>query len=253
MGRERYIFGNWKMNKTSQEAKEYFSIFCPLVQDIQTPVIGIAPPFTALHTCFQSLHSQESSVLLGAQNLHQEMAGAFTGEVSLPMLKEFGVQFVLIGHSERRHIFHEDDATIALKVSATARGGMIPVLCVGETLVDKEEGRTQEVLSNQLVLGLSQLPEISSIIIAYEPTWAIGTGKVASTTDVQEAHVFCRQVISRIFSKEKAETVSILYGGSVKEDNARGFAACPDVDGLLVGGASIDPKGFSRVIGQFLL
>lgn len=252
MKRKRYIFGNWKMNKTAQEAKKYISTFCPLVQNLTTDsIVGIIPPYTALYTCSESLRSQNSSVWLGAQNLHQEISGAFTGEVSLPMLKEFGVRFVLIGHSERRHIFHEDDATIALKVGAAAHGGVIPVLCIGETLEAKEEGKTQEILSNQLVQGLAQLPQTAPLLLAYEPVWAIGTGKVASSTDVQEIHSFCRQVLTQIFSKEKAEAVSILYGGSVKEDNAQGFASCPDVDGLLVGGASIDPQEFSRVIEQF--
>lgn len=252
MKRKRYIFGNWKMNKTSREAREFLSIFCSLVRDSSsTSVIGIAPPFTALSACSESIQVHNFPIWLGAQNLHQELSGAFTGEVALPMLQEFGVRFVLLGHSERRHIFHEDDETIALKIERAARGGIIPILCIGETLEVKEGGRTQEMLSNQLVSGLSRLTETASIILAYEPVWAIGTGKAASITDVQEVHSFCRQVLSQIFSKEKAETVPILYGGSIKADNARSFASCPDVDGLLVGGASMNPKEFSHVIEQF--
>lgn len=252
MERKRYIFGNWKMHKTAKEAKDYLSVFCPLLEEV-APVscVGITPAFTALHACCESIKFFHSPLWLGAQNVHQDTSGAFTGEISLPMLKEFNVNFVLLGHSECRHIFHEEDTTIALKVGAAAREGIIPVLCIGETLEVREKGATEAMLSNQLMLGLAQLPETASVIIAYEPVWAIGTGKVASAVDVQEAHAFCREVLANIFSKEKAEEISILYGGSVKADNAEGFARCPDVDGLLVGGASLDPKVFADVVANF--
>ncbi|CAG9046520.1 Bifunctional PGK/TIM [Chlamydia abortus] len=252
MERKRYIFGNWKMHKTAKEAKEYLAVFCPLLDEI-APVsrVGIAPAFTALPACCESIKFFNSPMWLGAQNVHQDTSGAFTGEVSLPMLKEFNVHFVLLGHSECRHIFHEEDTTIALKVGAASREGITPVLCIGETLEAREKGATKDMLSNQLLLGLAQLPETASVIIAYEPVWAIGTGKVASAMDVQEVHAFCREVLAKIFSKEKAEATSILYGGSVKADNAEGFARCPDVDGLLVGGASLDPKVFADIVANF--
>ncbi|AAP05057.1 triose-phosphate isomerase [Chlamydia caviae] len=254
MERKSYVFGNWKMHKTAKEAKDFLSIFCPFVKEISpASLVGIAPAFTTLSACCESIKEMDSSIWLGAQNVHQDSSGAFTGEVSLPMLQEFHVNFVLLGHSECRHIFHEEDATIALKVGAAARSGVVPVLCIGETLEARENGTTKEVLSNQLMLGLAQLPETAPVIIAYEPVWAIGTGKVASTADVQEVHAFCREVLSRIFSKEKSEIISILYGGSVKADNAEGFARCPDVDGLLVGGASLDPQGFANVLRNFNL
>ncbi|BAE81467.1 triosephosphate isomerase [Chlamydia felis Fe/C-56] len=254
MERKSYVFGNWKMHKTAEEAKDFLSVFCPFVKEISpASIVGIAPSFTTLSACCESIKKMDSSIWLGAQNVHQDSSGAFTGEVSLPMLQEFHVNFVLLGHSECRHIFHEEDSTIALKVGAAARSGVVPVLCIGETLETRESGTTKDVLSNQLILGLAQLPETASVIIAYEPVWAIGTGKVASTADVQEVHAFCREVLSRIFSKEKSETISILYGGSVKADNAEGFARCPDVDGLLVGGASLDPQVFANVVGNFNL
>ncbi|WP_348663870.1 triose-phosphate isomerase [Chlamydia vaughanii] len=254
MKRKSYVFGNWKMHKTSKEAKEYFSSFCSLIKDLSpASVVGIAPAFTAIGACRDILKEHSSSIWLGAQNVHQDSSGAFTGEVSLPMLQEFDVNFVLLGHSECRHIFHEEDAAIALKVGAASREGIVPVLCIGETLEAREQGTTKDILSNQLMLGLAQLPESASVIIAYEPVWAIGTGKVASSADVQEVHAFCREVLARIFSKEKADTISILYGGSVKADNAEGFARCPDIDGLLVGGASLDPQVFANVVQQFNL
>ncbi|WP_375793218.1 triose-phosphate isomerase [Chlamydia sp. 12-01] len=254
MERKSYVFGNWKMYKTVREAKEYIAVLGPFLKET-TPasIIGITPSYTALSACSEVIKDSSYPIWLGAQNVHQNTSGAFTGEVSLPMLKEFDVDYVLLGHSECRHIFHEEDATIALKVGAASREGVLPVLCIGETLEVREKGTTKDILSNQLMLGLAQLPETASIIIAYEPVWAIGTGKVASSANVQEVHAFCREVLAQIFSKEKADTISILYGGSVKADNAEGFARCPDVDGLLVGGASLDPKVFADVIGNFNL
>ncbi|MEF9519803.1 triose-phosphate isomerase [Chlamydia crocodili] len=254
MERKSYVFGNWKMYKTIKEAKEYLAVLGPLLKEIlPASVVGITPAFTALSACNEVIKNSNYPIWLGAQNIHQDSSGAFTGEISLPMLKEFNVDYVLLGHSERRHIFHEEDATIALKVVAASREGVVPVLCIGETLEAREKGTTKDILSNQLTLGLAQLPETASLVIAYEPVWAIGTGKVASTADVQEVHAFCREVLARIFSKEKADTISILYGGSVKANNAEGFAHCPDVDGLLVGGASLDPKVFASVIENFNL
>ncbi|EPP34376.1 triose-phosphate isomerase [Chlamydia ibidis] len=252
MDRQRYVFGNWKMNKTVREAVDYFSVFSSLIREASPIVtVGICPAFTSLSSCRSLIDENDLPIWLGAQNVHQASSGAFTGEISAGMLQEFNVNFVLAGHSECRHIFHEQDSDIAEKVVAISRSGMVPVLCIGETLEVRERQATQDYLANQLVLGLSQLPKTEPVIIAYEPVWAIGTGRVASTSDVQEVHAFCRDVLSNIFSHEKSKKISILYGGSVKPENAEGFAHCPDVDGLLVGGASLDPKVFVDTIVQF--
>lgn len=246
---KQFVFGNWKMNKTLTEAQTFLKSF--ISSDILSNpqiITGIIPPFTLLSACQQAV--SDSPIFLGAQTTHEADSGAFTGEISAPMLKDIGVDFVLIGHSERRHIFHEQNPVLAEKAAAAIHSGMIPVLCIGETLEEQESGATQDILLNQLTIGLSKLPEQASFILAYEPVWAIGTGKIAHPDLVQETHAFCRKTIASLFSKDIAERTPILYGGSVKADNARSLALCPDVNGLLVGGASLSSENFLSIIQQ---
>lgn len=255
MKRQQLVLGNWKMNKTGTEAREYLLQLFDYLQSMPLSdqhVVGIAPAHTALSACYEVAKQANSlHFALGAQNIYFEESGAFTGEISFRMLEEFSTRFVLIGHSERRHIFHEDQASIAKKVQAVASKGCLPVLCIGETLEERTQGKTEAVLSEQLKVGCSLIQEQSPLVIAYEPVWAIGTGKAASPQDVQEAHAFCREECARIFSKEKAEQISILYGGSVNHNNAQDFAQTPHVDGLLVGGASLFAESMVQIAAEF--
>lgn len=244
-----FVFGNWKMNKTFSEAQTFLKDFvsCEILSNPKI-ITGIIPPFTILSACQQII--KNTPIRLGAQTLHEADSGAFTGEVSAPMLKDIGVDFVLIGHSERRHIFHEQNHSLAEKLLAALRNGIVPVLCIGETLEEQEAGATQDILLEQLTVGLSRLPEHAPFILAYEPVWAIGTGKVANPDLVQEIHAFCRNVVKDLISKDAAERTPILYGGSVKADNTRALTLCPDVNGLLVGGASLSVESFLAIIQQ---
>lgn len=246
---KQFVFGNWKMNKTLAEAQAFFKNFVSC-ERLSNPkiVTGIIPPFTILSACRQIL--KNSPFLLGAQTVHEADSGAFTGEISAPMLKDIGVDFVLIGHSERRHIFHEQNEALAKKLLASIRNHIVPVLCIGETLEEQESGATQDILLEQLTVGLSLLPEKAPFILAYEPVWAIGTGKVANPDLVQETHAFCRNAVKNLVSKDTADRTPILYGGSVKADNAHALTLCPDVNGLLVGGASLSPESFLAIIQQ---
>lgn len=256
MERRKLVLGNWKMNKTCEEAKTYLVEFLSLLQ--KTPlsdhhIVGIAPAYTSLSLCCQILcEIPNKQFYLGAQNVHCEESGAFTGEISFRMLQELQVNFILIGHSERRHLFHEGNDLIAKKMHAVVSKGGLPVLCIGETLEERESGQTYEVLSKQLEQGCALLKSEDSLIIAYEPVWAIGSGKVASYDDVNLVHAFCRQKCAQIFSEHKANETPILYGGSVNQKNAAGFAHLQDVDGLLVGGASLDPSNMMLIAKDFL-
>ncbi|SPN74167.1 Bifunctional PGK/TIM,triosephosphate isomerase,triose-phosphate isomerase,Triosephosphate isomerase [Chlamydia serpentis] len=252
MTRKRYALGNWKMHKTIQDTEAYVQTLAALLEGEPLGcTIGIAPPFTSLYSCDKVINATGASVWLGAQNVYPETAGAFTGEISLLMLGEVGVKFVLVGHSERRHIFGESDSFIASKVKAVAQAGLVPVLCIGESLTVREQGKTCELIETQLLSGLKEIPNNVDFLIAYEPIWAIGTGQVAKASDVQRIHLFCREVLAKRFSKIVAETVPILYGGSVKADNAQDLGQCDDVDGLLVGGASLEAQNFFDVARNF--
>lgn len=254
MKRQNYVLGNWKMHKTARESAEYLSVLISMLANVNSPsIVGIAPPFTSLSACDDVISRSQMDIWLGAQNLHKEEAGAFTGEISISMLQEYHVRFVLVGHSERRHLFHEEEAEIAYKVERAALSGILPVLCIGETEEEREQGITKSVLSQQMIQGLSRLSPSMPFVLAYEPVWAIGSGKVPSPEEVQEIQAFCRKEIEKTFSLDKANSVAILYGGSVKPENARSFAACPDVDGLLVGGGSLEPTTFMNIIQQFCL
>lgn len=225
------IVGNWKMHKTSREAQNFCETIAPQIAQSQATVY-LAVPFTLLPTL-------ETSIILGAQNMHDEPKGAFTGEISAHMLKDAGAQFVLLGHSERRHVFGETDRFINRKVKRALAEGIEPILCIGETLEQRESGHTHEVLKDQLLSSLEGIDDYSKILIAYEPVWAIGTGKVAHVDDAQSAHAFIRGLVG---------DRPILYGGSVKPDNAQNLLQQPDIDGLLVGGASLEVESFSQII-----
>jgi triosephosphate isomerase len=241
--RRPFIAANWKMNKTIPEAREFINLFLPSVTDIKDTDIVIAPPFTALFSVAELLRG--SNIKLSAQNVFYEDMGAYTGEVSPLMLKDAGCDYVIIGHSERRHYFGESDEILNKKVRASLRNGLNVIFCIGETLKEREEGMTFKILERQLSGGLKDL-DLSGIIIAYEPVWAIGTGRTATPDQAQEAHAFIRSRVRTL--SDAADSLRILYGGSVTPENIDSLMACPDVDGALVGGASLKPDTFERIV-----
>ena len=242
------IAGNWKMHKTGFQAVEAASQLKRLVNRARDVEVMIAPTFTALYQVAQALKG--STIALGAQNLYWEKQGAFTGEISSEMLVEAGCSHVIIGHSERRLFFGETDASINLKIRAALSASLIPVFCIGETEAQREAGETFSVLDKQVRDGLKDFvfDDLSGLVVAYEPVWAIGTGKTASKEQAQEAHQFIRSLLDTLFGKPFASAVRILYGGSVKPDNVRALMEMPDIDGALVGGASLDPETFSKLV-----
>ncbi len=248
MTRKYLMAGNWKMHKTVKEAQAYVETFLPLVKEETEREIMLAPSFTALYALADLL--KDTNVVLGAQNCHWEDEGAFTGEVSPKMLAELGVTYVIIGHSERRHIFGETDEVIRGKIEAALRHGLRPIMCVGETLDERVAGDTMVVLERQLREGLKgfSAADLKNLVLAYEPVWAIGTGKTATPEIAQEAHAFCRKILSDMFGDDFAQSIRILYGGSVKPENVVGLMAQTDIDGALVGGASLSPESFSRIV-----
>jgi triosephosphate isomerase len=246
-GRRPYIAGNWKMHKTITEGQAFAKELRPLIEGIDNVDVGICVPYTALYPAVQAWKGTHTKVL--AQNMHFDPQGAYTGEVSAPMLTEIGVQGVVLGHSERRQYFNETDRALQEKVPAALAAGLEPILCVGESEEEREEGETERRLRHQVQEALEKVDaaELPRVVIAYEPIWAIGTGKVATTEQAQEAIAFIRALVGDR-SKESAEQVRVLYGGSVKPDNAGEILAQPDVDGALVGGASLDAEGFAQII-----
>jgi len=242
------ISGNWKMYKTVGEAVETAAALAARLRSLEGVEVMIAPPFTALSPVSQALRG--SAVALGAQNLFWEKEGAFTGEISAPMLISAGCRFVLIGHSERRQYFGETDETVQKKLKAALDAGLIPVLCVGETLSQRDAGETFSVLDKQLSDGLKGwvLKNPEQWVVAYEPVWAIGTGKTATAGQAQEVHAFVRKWIETRMGSDVAGGLRILYGGSVKPDNIAELMGMPDVDGALVGGASLNPDTFLKII-----
>lgn len=246
--RRPLIAGNWKMYKTVAEARAMVEKLIPLVRDVQHCDIVVAPPFTALSKVSELLKG--TAIQLGAQNCHWEKEGAFTGEVSPVMLSDVGCRFVIVGHSERRQQFREPDDLLNRKLGAAIRFGLKPIFCVGEMLQEREAGRAEDVIQSQLQNGLGGLTadEISHIIIAYEPVWAIGTGRTATPQIAQQAHSVVRSFIERTYDWQNARNMRILYGGSVKPDNISSLMAQPDIDGALVGGASLDAESFSKII-----
>jgi len=244
------VAANWKMNKTIAQTIEYLDIFTELVKDIQKVDIMIAPSFTALSSA--SLKVEKTNIKLGAQNMYYETVGAFTGEISPIMLKELNVEYVILGHSERRHIFGEKDNLINKKVQSALENGIRPILCVGETLEERELGKTLNVVEKQIKSGLAGVyMDMPFIDIAYEPVWAIGTGINATPEQAEEVHRFIRSLINEL-SKSNDSKTRILYGGSVNEKNARELISQKHIDGFLVGTASLDPNRFYKIITECL-
>ena len=245
--RKKVIAGNWKMNMLPNEAIEYIEKFEPLVKDTENEVI-LCVPYTDLF--YALLSAQNTNIKIGAQNMHFAESGAYTGEVSGKMLKSIGVEYVIIGHSERRQYFNETDETVNKKIKAAFENELKPIVCVGETLEQKEEGKTQEIITTQVKLALDGLtPEqVKSTIIAYEPIWAIGTGKTATSEDANNSIKEIRKKIEEIYGKDIAESVIIQYGGSVKSTNAKELFETSDIDGGLVGGASLKPEEFAKIV-----
>ena len=246
-GRTPLIAGNWKMNKTVAEAEEFIQALLPRVSTADNVDVAICPPFTALTPMIDS--TRGSRVQVYAQTMHQAEFGPFTGEVSAAMLAELDVHGVVLGHSERRELFAETDKAVALKVPAALEVGLAPILCVGESEAEREAGDTERKLRHQVQEGLAKVPteQLARVAIAYEPIWAIGTGKVAEPEQAQEAAAFIRALIAGR-APEQAEQARILYGGSVKPDNASEVLTLPDVDGALVGGASLDAQAFATIV-----
>ena len=246
--RKPLIAGNWKMYKSCKEAKETAGQLVKLVADVTDVEIMIAPVFTALSAVFEVVG--DTNISLGAQNLFWEKEGAFTGEVSAEMISSTGCTHVIIGHSERRQYFGETDDTVNKKLKAAVTNDLIPILCIGESEKERDAKETFSVLDKQIQNGLKgfSLMDVGKLILAYEPVWAIGTGKTASKEQAQEAHRFLRDLLEKLYSSKFASSVRILYGGSVKPANIQELMAMPDVDGALVGGASLDAQTFSDIV-----
>jgi len=247
--RKKIIAANWKMNMTQSESEAFMTTFLREIGDLDEVEIVILPPFTAIGKVSELL-TQTQNVKVGAQNMHWERSGAFTGEISPAMLRELFVRYVVLGHSERRAMFGETDEIVNRKVQAAHEALLRPILCIGETLAQREKGEVEKVLSTQLRGSLAQVDakELQETVIAYEPVWAIGTGKTATSDQAQEAHAFIRQTLREMSDETTAERVRIQYGGSVKPDNARDLLSQPDIDGALVGGASLDPRSFAQIV-----
>ena len=241
------IAGNWKMHKTEVQAEEYIQALLPRVSSVDGVDVAICVPFADLRAMVDS--ARGSRVEVYAQNMHHEHEGAYTGEISAPMLRELDVQGVVLGHSERRMLFGETDRALALKVPAALEAGLLPILCVGETEEERDNDDTDRKLRQQVRDDLAKVPaeRLAQVVIAYEPIWAIGTGKVATPEQAQEAIAFIRALVGDR-DKQAAESVRILYGGSVKPDNAAELLALADVDGALVGGASLDAQAFAQIV-----
>jgi triosephosphate isomerase len=246
--RKPLIAGNWKMYKTVAETVKYVKEFRSLVKDVVAVEIVLAPPFTAVHAAAEA--ARNSNVAIAGQDLYWERDGAFTGEVSAPMLREAGAEFVIIGHSERRTLFGETDASVNRKLAAAFSAGLTPIVCIGETLDQRERNETTAVLDRQIKQGLDGLTseQLAQLVLAYEPVWAIGTGRTATSAQAQEAHAHIRQRLRQWFGVEAAELCHVLYGGSVKPENITDLVRQPDVDGALVGGASLDVAAFADIV-----
>ncbi len=242
------IAGNWKMNKTAAEARDLATKLAPLVAGVKNREIVLGPPFTALPAVSEAIKG--TSITLAGQNLHWEDKGAFTGEISAEMLLDSGCKYVIIGHSERRQYFGETDETVNRKVRQALKKGLLPIMCVGETLAEREAGKLNEVISRQVTGGLKDVgaEDMKKIVIAYEPVWAIGTGRTATPEQAEEVHALIRQKVKSLYNAEIAEGLRIQYGGSVTPDNVSALMAKPDIDGALVGGASLKPESFAALV-----
>jgi triosephosphate isomerase len=245
-----FVAANWKMFKTVQETVFYIKEFRTLVKDLTDVEIVVAPPFTALHAAAEA--ARNSTVGIAAQDLFWEREGAFTGEVSGTMLEEAGAEYVIIGHSERRRLFHETDEAVNRKTLAALGAELTPIVCIGETLEERERGQTLTVLDRQVKAGLDAVTgdQVASLVVAYEPVWAIGTGRHATPEQAGEAHAHIRTRLRQWFGGDAADQCRVIYGGSVKPDNIADLVALPDVDGALVGGASLDVQAFHQIVAR---
>ena len=245
--RRKVIAGNWKMNMLPNEAIDYIEAFAPMVKDTNNEVI-LCVPYTDLFYCLMNV--QGTNIKIGAQNMHFAETGAYTGEVSGKMLKSIGVEYVIIGHSERRQYYNETDESVNKKIKAAFENELKPIVCVGETLEEREAGKTADIITNQTRLALEGLTneQVKNTIIAYEPIWAIGTGKTATSEDANNSIISIREEIKRIYGEDVSEAVIIQYGGSVKSSNAKELFSTSDIDGGLVGGASLKPDEFSKIV-----
>jgi triosephosphate isomerase len=248
--RTPFIAANWKMFKTVHESVVFVKEFRGLVKDITDVEIVVAPPFTAVHAVAEA--ARNTPVGVAGQDLHWEREGAFTGEISAGMLKEAGAEYVIIGHSERRRLFNETDATVNRKVVTALAAPLIPIVCIGETLEERERNETNSILDRQLKAGLDGLTglQVASLVVAYEPVWAIGTGRNATSQQAAEAHSHIRGRLRQWFGADAAEQCHVIYGGSVKPDNIHELIMNTDVDGALVGGASLDVRGFFDIVAR---
>lgn len=256
MNRKPIFAANWKMNKGPSETEDFVkSLLSKLQGSNFNSEIVIAPPFVSLAKLADQLHTATAvqnahAIQIAAQNCSEYDSGAYTGEVSVLMLREFFVHYVILGHSERRSIFGETDAVINAKIKKAREANLKPIFCIGETLAEREAGKLEEVLRTQITGGLKDVSEkdLAEIVVAYEPVWAIGTGVTATSQQAQEAHAFVRSVISELYGADAAGKIRIQYGGSVKPNNAAELMACPDIDGALIGGASLEPQSFFEIV-----
>lgn len=247
--RPKVITGNWKMHMALDEATSFVQQLIPSTRECSSHIL-LAVPFTMIQSLAKE--TENSNVVIGAQNMNDASQGAFTGEIAGSMLVEVGAKFVLLGHSERRHIFQEKNEFINRKVKRAIQVGLRPVLCVGETKEEHLGGRTQEILRQQLVEGLAGISaeSLENLIVAYEPVWAVGTGEPASPEIAEREHLFCREILSEILAPELSEKIVIQYGGSVTPDNAKQYLSQPNIDGLLIGGASLSLASFTQIVND---
>lgn len=246
--RKKVMAANWKMYKTPDQARDFFREFLPLVADHSRDEIVVCPPFLDLPASLEA--ANRSNVAIGAQNVHWKEEGAFTGETSVKQLLALGVTHVIVGHSERRQYFGETDDTVNLRLKTALQAGLVPICCVGEVLEEREAGMTDDVLRRQCVRAFHAISakKAANLVVAYEPVWAIGTGKTATPEIAAEAHAVIRKEATEIFGEEFAGKLRILYGGSVKPENASALMAQEEIDGALVGGASLDPQSFAKIV-----
>ena len=247
--RKKIVAANWKMNMTQGEAARFVDTFLLDIGEINNVDVVIIPPFTAIAKVTEAL-GRAHNIRVGAQNMYWEKSGAFTGEISAPLLRDLFVHYVVLGHSERRSLFGETDEMVNRKVHAAHEAKLRPIVCIGESLEQRDKGNVEKILSIQLRGSLAGLTpkELQETVIAYEPIWAIGTGRNATPAQAQEAHAFVRHILAEMADKTTAERVRIQYGGSVKPENARELMSQPDIDGALVGGASLDPRSFAQIV-----
>ncbi len=247
--RKKIVAANWKMNMTQAESARFVEMLLLDLGDITDVEVVIVPPFTAISKVMEALGASQS-IKVGAQNMHWEPNGAFTGEISAALLRDLLVRYVVLGHSERRSLFGETDKIVNRKVKAAHEATLRPIVCVGETLEQRDKGNVEKILSIQLRGSLKDLDEkqLQETVVAYEPVWAIGTGRNATPQQAQEAHAFIRSTLREISDEATADRIRIQYGGSVKPENARDLMTQPDIDGALVGGASLDPRSFAQIV-----